>query len=92
MLDLFEEFRAIVEALEARRIDYALCGGLAMAVHAFPRATVDIDLLVLAQDEEAVKTVARELGYALEATPMSFRGARSRFGGSPKWIPTQAMS
>ena len=47
MLDLYEEFRAVVTALEDRDIDYAVCGGLAVAVYTEPRATVDIDLLVL---------------------------------------------
>ena len=45
MPNLFEEFRAIVVALGAARIPYAICGGLAMSIHARPRATIDIDLL-----------------------------------------------
>jgi len=45
MPNLFEEFRAIVGALGDARIEYAICGGLAMSIHAHPRATVDIDLL-----------------------------------------------
>jgi hypothetical protein len=44
VFDLYEEFKAIVSALEEHRIDYAVCGGLALAVHGLPRATVDIDL------------------------------------------------
>ena len=45
MFDLYEEFKAIVAALGEQGIDYAVCGGLAMAVWGAPRATVDIDLL-----------------------------------------------
>ncbi len=45
MPNLFEEFRTIVAALGAARVPYALCGGIAMSIHARPRATVDIDLL-----------------------------------------------
>jgi hypothetical protein len=41
MLDIYEEFLKLVEALNERAIDYALCGGMAMAVHGLPRATVD---------------------------------------------------
>jgi len=73
MLDLFDEFRAVVSALGAQKIDYAVCGGLAMAIHAFPRATVDIDLLIRPADLGAVTTVARSLGYTLEAKPMTFK-------------------
>lgn len=47
MPNLFEEFRAVVTALGAARISYAVCGGLAMSIHAHPRATIDIDLLAL---------------------------------------------
>ena len=46
MLDLYEEFLGLVEGLDQRSIDYALCGGLAVAVHGSPRSTIDIDLLV----------------------------------------------
>jgi hypothetical protein len=47
MFDLYEEFKSIVSALERANIDYAVCGGLAIAVWGAPRATVDIDLLIL---------------------------------------------
>ena len=45
MPNLFEEFRILVSALGAARVPYAICGGLAMSIHAHPRATIDIDLL-----------------------------------------------
>ena len=45
MPNLFEEFRAIIGALGSARIPYAVCGGIAMSIHAHPRATIDIDLL-----------------------------------------------
>src|ERR1700730_12868320 len=72
MFDLYEEFKSIVSALEEKGIDYAVCGGLAMAIHGFPRATVDIDLLILADSLEEAKAVVRSLGYTIEAQPMSF--------------------
>jgi hypothetical protein len=45
MPNLFEEFRAIVAVLGAAGVPYAICGGIAMSIHARPRATIDIDLL-----------------------------------------------
>ena len=72
MFDLYEEFNSIVAALEEHGIDYAVCGGLAMAVHGLPRATVDIDLLILAERLEEAKSVVRSLGYNIEAQPMTF--------------------
>jgi hypothetical protein len=74
MLDLFDEFKALITALETEQVDYALCGGLAMAVHALPRATVDIDLLIQGDALESVKRIAAALGYTYEADPMRFRG------------------
>ncbi len=74
MLDLFDEFKALVLALEANRIDYAVCGGLALAVHALARATIDIDLLVVPADLERVQAVAGQLGFTIPAAPMSFQG------------------
>ncbi|MFY9553368.1 MAG: nucleotidyl transferase AbiEii/AbiGii toxin family protein [Blastocatellia bacterium] len=72
MFDLYEEFKSIISALDEEKIDYALCGGLAMAVHGLPRATIDIDLLVLAERLDEAKSVVRSLGYTIEALPMSF--------------------
>ena len=72
MFDLYEEFKSIISALEEEGIDYAVCGGLAMAVHGLPRATVDIDLLILAERLEEAKSVVRSLGYTIEAQPMTF--------------------
>lgn len=72
MLDLYEEFKAIVSTLTERRVDYAVCGGIAMAVYNLPRATVDIDLLIRPDDKDAAKEAVRELGYTIEANPMTF--------------------
>src|SRR5207253_10919779 len=45
-------------------------------VHGLPRATVDIDLLILAESLEETKRLARGLGYTIQAFPMTFsRGA-----------------
>ncbi len=72
MLDLFEELVTLIDALESRRIDYAVCGGLAMAIWGLPRATVDIDLLIERESLAAVEDVAASLGYRFKANPMTF--------------------
>lgn len=72
MLDLFEELTQLIAALDEQRIEYALCGGLAMAVWGFPRATVDIDLVIEADALSATEAVAGSLGYRLKARPMNF--------------------
>ena len=52
MVDVYAEFLALVKALEAAHIEYALCGALALAVHGAPRATKDIDLIARKEDHE----------------------------------------
>ena len=49
MLDIYNEFTQLVTEFEKDSIDYALCGGLAVSVHGFLRATVDIDFVVLVE-------------------------------------------
>jgi len=73
MLDLVEEFRSIVAALEAAGVPFAVCGGLAVAVHSQPRATVDVDLLLPRDQIDSCKDVVRGLGYTIEAGPMVIR-------------------
>lgn len=72
MLDLYQEFRKLIAALRERHLDYALCGGLAMAVYNHPRATVDIDLLVLSESLDEFIQVATELGYTIRGLDMTF--------------------
>lgn len=72
MFDLFNEFRSLVAALDRNQIEYALCGGLAMAIHGRARATVDIDLLLLSDSLDAAKDIAAELGYNIRGLDMSF--------------------
>jgi hypothetical protein len=67
MLDLFEEFRALVAGLEASGVEFAVCGGLAVAVHAHPRATLDVDLLVPRDQLGRAREVAHERGYRIDA-------------------------
>jgi len=74
MLDLYDEFVALVDALEKARVPYAVCGGLAMAIHGLPRATVDVDLLIPTDAAESVLEIARGLGYTIPADPMTFAG------------------
>jgi hypothetical protein len=61
--DLLDEFRGLVAALEEAGVDFAVCGGLAVAVHARPRATLDIDLLLPRDQLEGARDVAMRLGY-----------------------------
>lgn len=72
MADIFEEFQNLIKKLNAEKIDYAICGGWAMAIHGAPRATIDIDLLVLTENLEKVWKITESLDYGIEGSPLSF--------------------
>ena len=44
-MDLLGELENLTAKLDLLKIDYALCGGLALAIYARPRATPDIDII-----------------------------------------------
>lgn len=73
VLDLEEELRVLIEAMDAAAVPYALCGGLAVAIHGHPRATIDIDLMVEERDVIRAREVVRTLGYRFDAKPMTFQ-------------------
>ncbi len=72
MADIFEEFRDLIKRFNQQRIDYAVCGGWAMAIHGAPRATVDIDLLISPENLQKAWKIAEGLGYSIEGLPLSF--------------------
>jgi hypothetical protein len=63
MPDLFAEFRALVSALAQAGLPFAVCGGIAMAIHARPRTTIDIDLLAPGSAIADLERVAARLGF-----------------------------
>ncbi len=72
MFDLYEEFQRLIGALDEFQVDYALCGGIAMAVYDRPRATVDIDLLIMSESLDRVMAIAKTLGYTIRGLDMTF--------------------
>jgi hypothetical protein len=73
MLDITDELRKLVAKLDEQKIEYALCGGMAMGVHGFARTTIDIDLLILSESLEAAIAITRDLGYTIRGKDLSFK-------------------
>ena len=71
-MDLLEELKKITQNMDKAGIDYALCGGLAIAIYARPRATLDIDIMVEQDCFSETKKVAQELGYTMNSAMMEF--------------------
>lgn len=73
MADLFDELNQLISALEKHGIEYAVCGGLALTIHGFPRATFDIDILIQEDSLDKAFEIAAEKGYDIHGLDMSFK-------------------
>ncbi|MCP4656971.1 MAG: nucleotidyltransferase family protein [bacterium] len=71
-LYLYEELKAVVAKLNAEGIEYALCGGVALTLHGFIRATKDIDILIRLDDLIRVTKAVNSLGFILESGRIPF--------------------
>jgi Nucleotidyl transferase AbiEii toxin, Type IV TA system len=71
MLDISEELRLLVAKLDQQNIEYALCGGMAMAIYDRPRFTIDIDLLIQEESLAAAINVAESLAYDIRGKDLS---------------------
>ncbi len=69
-MDFFRELTVLAGALDVAGIDYALCGGVALAIHGAPRATQDIDLLVRPEAVELLRKTAHACGFTFASLPM----------------------
>ncbi len=73
-MELFEEFSQFVDEFKNEKIEHALCGGLAMGVYTFPRATLGIDILIEPETLEKAKSIAKKLGFTFDAGLMRLSG------------------
>jgi len=87
-MDILDELKALINKLDEENIEYALCGGLAMAIYALPRATFDIDILIESNLLEKINSVTHELGFTLKAAPMEFHGGKIKIHRVSKIEPT----
>jgi hypothetical protein len=75
-MDILDELKTLTKRLNEENIEYALCGGLALAIYALPRATLDIDILIEAKQLERIERIVHDLGYTIKAEPMEFQGGK----------------
>ena len=60
---MFQDFKELLSALNARNVRYLIVGGYAVSFHAQPRATKDLDILVSADDENSKAVFAPLPGW-----------------------------
>ena len=68
----------MIEALRAPGLDYALCGGFALAAYGIVRATEDINLMVEESDLERLRDIVQPMGFWLQAQPLVFKDGQIR--------------
>jgi len=61
------------EVLEKANIDHAIIGGVAVCLHGYQRNTVDVDLLVRANDNAAIRVALENAGYSWVEDAREFR-------------------
>ncbi len=86
-MDLLEELTKLLSRLKEEKIDFALCGGLAMAVYAFPRATLDIDIMIESKVLARVKEIVGKLGFSIDSGLTKFKSGTIKIYRLCKIIP-----
>jgi hypothetical protein len=71
-MNLRQELDDVIDALTTGAIEYAVCGGMALAVHGHPRFTEDLDLLIRSSDLERVKDAVANLGFVIDTGWLRF--------------------
>lgn len=68
MFRLPTDFKEFLQLLNTHGVEYLLVGGYAVGYHGYPRATVDMDIWVGSNPQNASRTVAaiREFGFDVE--------------------------
>ncbi len=88
MATLLEELDALISALNENEIEYAVCGGLALAIHGFARATLDIDILIQPESLEKAYKIGAGKGFDIPGLIFHLRKEPSKFGAFPKLTRT----
>lgn len=76
-MKLKDELVKITQCLTQAGVDYGLCGGLAVAVHGYPRFTKDIDILIRPELLEIAKSSLAQIEYDLEGGLFRFNPGTS---------------
>ena len=85
---MFAEFKELLSIFHARNVRYLVVGGYAVSLHAQPRSTQDIDILIAsdAENARAVYEALEQFGAPLEGlAPLDFADPKKffRMGRAP---------
>lgn len=71
-MDLKSELLAVAKTLNQAAVPYALCGGMAVVLHGYPRLTRDVDLLVQTSDLDRAREALANAGFTIPAGIIPF--------------------
>ncbi len=85
---MYPDFKELLSILNAHRVKYLIVGAYAVSIHAQPRATKDIDILVKADAENAKAVFAALLQFGaplqgLTSADFAEHGSFFRMGREP---------
>ncbi|MBN2716311.1 MAG: hypothetical protein JXX14_10680 [Deltaproteobacteria bacterium] len=86
-----DDMRELVQLFQKHEVQFAVCGGFAVAHYGFIRATMDFDLLILPDEQNAKKVIAALVEFGFGGVPLqeeSFikRGTAITLGAQPNQI------
>ena len=70
---LWETAARCHELLSENQVPHAICGGVAVCLHGYQRNTVDIDVLIRAEDGETTRRLLLDAGMQWDADRAEFR-------------------
>jgi hypothetical protein len=62
-MDLYDELSQVVRVFADNELDYAICGGIAVAFHGYERFTRDIDILIRPEDLDRAHKLLEQVGF-----------------------------
>jgi cellobiose-specific phosphotransferase system component IIB len=73
MATLLVELSQLISAFDENEVEYAVCGGLSLAIHGFARATLDIDVLIQPETLEKAYEIGAKNGFDIRRLDISFK-------------------
>lgn len=86
-----KDIQSLIEILTDNGVEFAICGGHAVAYHGYPRMTMDVDILLLPTDSNAKKIMKSleqfgfgQIGIPIEA--FTSEGTAITLGEQPNQV------
>jgi hypothetical protein len=70
---LTDDFKEFLRLLNVHHVDYLLIGGYAVALHGYPRATIDLDVWVRATQDNAARVVGALQAFGFDSPQLAPR-------------------